>query len=158
MGSERQTGESSGDAEPGSEVDPELVTHLRLAVMRLARRLRQHSDPAITPSQLSTLSTIERHGPLTLRGVAELENVQPPSVSRIVGALEGEGLVERAAHETDRRSALVQVTPAGKAALEAIRSDREAWLRERIADLSQPDRKRLEAALPALERLVGGAP
>jgi DNA-binding MarR family transcriptional regulator len=126
--------------------------------MRLARRLRQHSDPAITPSQLSTLSTIERHGPLTLRRVAELENVQPPSVSRIVGALEGEGLVERAAHATDRRSALVQVTPAGRTALDTIRSDREAWLRERLADLSETDRARLDAALPALERLVGGSP
>ena len=140
------------------EVDPELVTALRLAVMRLARQLRRHGNQDITPSQLSTLATIERHGPMTLRRVAEVENVQPPSVSRIVGALEGEGFVERTAHATDRRSALVQVTPLGSRVLERIRSDREAWLRGRLADLTPAERKKLAGTLPLLQQLIDGGP
>ncbi|MEZ5145104.1 MAG: MarR family transcriptional regulator [Acidimicrobiales bacterium] len=149
---------TTDDDSAETPLDPELVSRLRLAVMRLARRMRQQGNQALTPSQLSTLSTIERDGPLTLGRVAELENVQPPSVSRIVGALEGDGLVERMVHETDRRSALVAITPAGEGALEAIRSDREAWLGEQVARLTPGERRRLDAALPVLERLLGSTP
>src|SRR5690606_1403261 len=70
--------------------DDEL-TRLRLAVLRLARRLRQEHAGDLTPSQLSALSCVEREGPLSLRDLAEMERVQPPSISRIVGSLEGEG-------------------------------------------------------------------
>jgi len=150
---------SQHDRTPAADdVDAELVTALRLAVMRLARQLRRHGSHDITPSQLSTLATIERHGPMTLRRVAEVENVQPPSVSRIVGALEGEGLVERTAHATDKRSALVQVTPHGSRVLEHIRSDREAWLRGRLADLTPAERATLAGTLPLLQQLIDGAP
>jgi DNA-binding MarR family transcriptional regulator len=136
----------------------ETVTQLRMTLLRLARRLRQQAAHGITPSQLSALSTVERHGPLTLGALASLENVQPPSISRIVGALEGEGLVERAADENDRRVSLVRATAKGRRELGAIRSERNAWLRCRLDALAPDERARLIDALPALERLIDGEP
>jgi DNA-binding MarR family transcriptional regulator len=125
-----------------------------MVLLRLARRLRQQVHTGITPSQLSALSAIENHGPLTLGDLAALENVQPPSISRIVGALEGEGYVDRAADVNDRRVALVRVTAKGNRELSKIRSERDAWLREQLARLTPTDRQRLAAAVPVLEALL----
>jgi DNA-binding MarR family transcriptional regulator len=130
------------------------ITRLRLAALRLARRLRQHTSHGITHSQLSALATIDRNGPLSLGELAQMENVRPPSISRIVAALEGDGYVERVVGATDKRVALVQVTPKASEELEAIRSERDAWLAERMGTLSEDDRRRIMEALPALEALL----
>jgi DNA-binding MarR family transcriptional regulator len=137
-----------------STLDLATVTRLRMALLRVSRRLRQQAHSGITPSQLSALSTVERHGPLTLGDLAGLENVQPPSISRIVGALEGEGYVERAPDDTDRRVALVRITDRGTAELRQIRAERDAWLADRLDRLSANERRRLLASLPVLERLL----
>jgi DNA-binding MarR family transcriptional regulator len=129
------------------------VTRLRMALLRLARRLRQQVRSGITASQLSALATIERHGPLTLGELASLENVQPPTISRIVGALEGEGWVERTTDEHDRRVALVQATASARRELRHIRAERNAWLATRVEALPAAERRKLLAALGALERL-----
>jgi DNA-binding MarR family transcriptional regulator len=97
---------------------------------------------------------VERRGPLTLGELATLENVQPPSISRIVGALEGEGLVERTADEHDRRVAVVQATAKGARELQAIRQERDAWLADALDGLTATDRKQILDALPALEGLL----
>jgi DNA-binding MarR family transcriptional regulator len=137
-----------------STLDLATVTRLRMALLRVSRRLRQQAHSGITPSQLSALSTVERHGPLTLGDLAGLENVQPPSISRIVGALEGEGYVERAPDDSDRRVALVRITDRGAAELHQIRAERDAWLADRLDRLSADERRRLLASLPVLERLL----
>ncbi|WP_334143420.1 MarR family winged helix-turn-helix transcriptional regulator [Rhabdothermincola sp.] len=136
---------------PAAEDD---VSRLRMILLRLARRLRQQVHSGITPSQLSALVTIAKRGPLTLGELAAIENVQPPTISRIVGALEGEGWVERTSDERDRRISLVRATPAARRELEQIREERNAWLADRLATLSAGDRNRLLAALPALEQLL----
>ena len=128
-----------------------------MVLLRLARRLRQQAHTGITPSQLSALSAIENHGPLTLGDLAALENVQPPSISRIVGALEGEGYVDRAPDAQDRRVALVRVTPKAHRELSQIRSERDAWLRDQLAELEPRDRECLTAAVPILEQLLADA-
>ncbi|MBI2704447.1 MAG: MarR family transcriptional regulator [Actinobacteria bacterium] len=130
------------------------ITRLRLATLRLARRLRQHASHGITHSQLSALATIDRNGPLTLGELAQMEKVQPPSISRIVAALEGDGYVDRVPGPTDKRVALVQVTPKAARELEAIRAERDAWLAARMATLSGADQQRIVDALPALEALL----
>ena len=134
-------------------VDPDEVTRLRLAVLRLARRLRQEAGDEVTSSQLSALSAIARSGPLTLGELAELERVQPPSITRIVGALEGDGLVERTPHPTDGRVTVVRLTPAGRGLLRRVRNRRDAWLADRLGSLDGRDRDVLAAARPVLERL-----
>jgi DNA-binding MarR family transcriptional regulator len=134
--------------------DTELVTRTRLAVLRLARRLRQQTLPGITPSQQSALAAIDRRGPLTLGELAAFENVRPPSITRIVAALEAEQWVERTTDPDDRRVTTVQATDRGRRELRRIREERNAWLAERLADLDDEERARLAAALPVLERLI----
>jgi DNA-binding MarR family transcriptional regulator len=134
--------------------DDDLVTRTRLAVLRMSRRLRQQLTPGITPSQQSALAAIEARGPLTLGELAGYENVQPPSITRIVGNLEASGLVERTTDPTDRRVSLVQITEAGQDALGAIRSQRNAWLAQRLADLEPADLEQLHAALAVFDKIL----
>ncbi len=132
----------------------DLVTRTRLSVLRLARRLRQHVTAGITPSQQSALAAIEQKGPLTLGELAGFENVQPPSITRIVGNLEAAGLVERTTAVADRRVSLVQITEAGSRELGTIRSQRNAWLAERLAQLEADELDRLRDALPVLDKIL----
>lgn len=133
---------------------PDQISRLRLTILRLARRLRNERPPGITPSQQSALATIEHHGPLTLGELAALEQVQPPSISRIVGALEGGGWVERTTATDDRRVALVSATPRARREQQRARTRRNEWIHDRLAELDLDDRARLLAALEVLERLA----
>jgi DNA-binding MarR family transcriptional regulator len=133
----------------------ELSSTLRIAVMRLARRLRQEkSDNETTLTQLSALATLERHGPLTLGDLAAHERVQPPSMSRVVAALVERGLATRTPHPTDGRQQLVAVSDHGHEMLDQQRRRREAWLSHRLAGLTAHERKTLAEAAAILERLA----
>jgi DNA-binding MarR family transcriptional regulator len=131
-----------------------LPSQLRLAVMRLARRLRQQSVGDITQSQFSALATIERNGPLSLGDLAEIERVAPPSMTRIATHLEERGLVARTTDASDRRVARVEITASGRALLKATRTRRDAYLAARLRALSPDERDILARALPLLERLA----
>ncbi|MGH9066583.1 MAG: MarR family transcriptional regulator [Acidimicrobiales bacterium] len=134
--------------------DAALASSLRIAVARLARRLRaQRSDDSLSPSQLAALATLERHGPLTPTELAAHEKVQPPSMTRIVSAIEAHGLASRTAHPTDRRQAVVAITAAGSGRLQADRRHRDAWLSRRLAELDPEELAALRAAASVLERL-----
>ncbi len=132
----------------------ELASQLRLAVMRLSRRLRQHAPEDITQSQLSALSVIVRDGRLTLRQLAEAERVQPPTITRIVDLLEGKGLAVRIPSEVDRRVGFVEATTAGRAVVDTIRRNRDAYLARRLRTFSAEERQLLERAAELLERLI----
>ena len=135
--------------------DLDLPTRLRLAVMRLARTLRQQSvTDDITPSMLSALSVVERRGPLSIGELAITERVSPPSMTRVVSHLEERRLVAREVDFADRRVARLRVTPAGARTLAAMRTRKQAYLAQRLRLLSEEDRSLLAAALPVLERLV----
>ena len=135
-----------------------MADRLRLSATRLARRLRQESGAGLTPSQLSVLATIDRHGPLTLKTLAATERVAPPSVTKAVAKLETEGLVVRRADEVDRRVAWISLTPSGAAALARIRRRRSAWLATRLDALDDDQRRRLADALDVLDQLTAEAP
>lgn len=135
--------------------DTELASTLRLAVMRLARRMRaERADTSLTLSQLATLATLERHGPLTPRELAAAERVQPPSMTRLAGSLEAAGLLTRTAHPSDGRQVLLEASPAGVALLREDRRRREAWLARRLAELDDAERDVLHRAVGVLDRLV----
>jgi DNA-binding MarR family transcriptional regulator len=134
--------------------DTREVSRVRLAVLRLARRIRQHANAGVTPSQLSALAAVDRYGPLGLGELAAIEAVRPPSITRVVAALEEAGLVRRGHPPGDRRAAVVGVTPAGARLLEDVRQQRDAWLAARIARLDAAETAALTAALPVLERLL----
>ena len=118
----------------------ELASRLRLVVMRLSRRLRQHAPGDITPSQLSALATIVVEGRITLSGLAEAERVQPPSITRVVDVLVSRGLATRTQSSEDRRVAWVEPTAAGRDLIEAVRRERDAYLAQRLRTLNADDR------------------
>jgi len=123
--------------------------------MRLARLLRQHADPDLSQTLISALASIARWGPVTLGRLAEVEAVQPPSMTRIVTKLEDLGLVVREIDDSDRRVARVSVTPAAEGLLAEVRTRRNELLAQRLVELAPEDVAALQAALPALERLAG---
>lgn len=143
------------DPAPVDPTDAAAVAgRLRLSATRLARRLRQEADTGLTPSQLSALAAVERHGPLTLGALAEHEGVAPPTVSRVTAMLEEQALLVREADPKDRRVARVAVTAAGRALLDASRGRKTAWLTARLDALAPEDRVHLAAALDALDALT----
>jgi DNA-binding MarR family transcriptional regulator len=133
------------------------ISRLRFATMRLARLMRQHVDPdsGLSQSLLSALSTIHRVGPVTLGQLADLERVQPPSMTRIVAQLEERGLVEREVDADDRRISRLRLEPEALALLETLRTKKNEFLASRLAELSPGELLALERALPALEHLAG---
>jgi DNA-binding MarR family transcriptional regulator len=134
--------------------DIEIAASLRLSAARLARRLRQESDAGLTPSQLSALAAIESEGPLTLGALADHERVAPPTITRVVTKLEADGLVHRLPDAEDRRISRVRTTDAGDALLAELRKRKNAWLTDRIRELSDDQRRRLADALDVLELLA----
>jgi len=135
-----------------------LAPELRLAVMRLARRLRQLADAGITPSMLSALSSVERLGPLTLGELASAEKVQPPTMTPIVARLEAAELVRREVDPEDRRVARITLGRQGKQLLDRSRSRKTAYLARRLRALSPAERDVVRRAVEILERFVTEEP
>lgn len=139
-----------------SSAEIAMAARLRLSATRLARRLRQQSDTGLTPTQLSALAAVERHGPVTLGDLAQHERVAPPTVTKVVAKLEADGFLTRQADPDDRRSTLVAATRSGRRLLEGTRTRKDAWLAERIASLGPDEQARLDQALDVLDELTGG--
>lgn len=135
-----------------------LATELRISISRLARRLRAERisrgvATELSDTQLAALAALERHGAMTPGELAEHEKVQPPSMTRVIAALEERGLVTRAPHPTDGRQVMLTVTEQGRDLVQASRRLRDAWLAQRLRELSPEERATLRAAAPILQRL-----
>ncbi len=137
---------------------PDTAERLRLSIARLARLLRQQDDSGLGPTVTAALSTIAKHGPLTLGDLAAREQVAPPTITKVVEKMVAAGLIERSADARDRRVSLVSVTALGSAQLEDFRNRRRSWLSERLGELDADALDRLEAAAEVLERLVAMPP
>ena len=134
-----------------------LAHDLRLAVMRFSRRLRtQRVDTSVTLTHLAALSTLKRNGPMSPGELAAQERVQPPSMTRVVVALENMGLVTRTPHPTDGRQVIIGLTPAAEDLLSAEARAREAWLSGRLQELTADERTVLREAAEIMEKLAGG--
>jgi DNA-binding MarR family transcriptional regulator len=134
-----------------------LAHDLRLAVMRLSRRLRnQRVDTTVTLTHLAALSTLKQHGPMSPGELAAHERVQPPSMTRVVVALESMGLVTRTPHPTDGRQVVIGLTDAAEELLATAARAREAWLSERLHELPPEDRAVLREAAVIMDKLAGG--
>jgi DNA-binding MarR family transcriptional regulator len=128
---------------------------LRVAVMRLARRLRQQlSEDDISTGQFSVLAVLATKGPRTPRELAETERVQPPSMTRTLNYLAAAGLVSRTDHPDDGRQVLIAVTERGLQVVEETRRRRTAWLAQRLAELTPDERATLTAASVIMTRLA----
>ena len=139
---------------PVTASEAELASRLRLAVTRLARRLRTQLPGELSPSQLATLASVERLGPITLGELSSVERVKPPTMTKIVACLEEQGLVSRTVDPSDRRVARVEATGSGLAFLDDSRQQKDAYLAQRLRSLTDDDRILLEQAAEVLERVL----
>jgi DNA-binding MarR family transcriptional regulator len=134
---------------------------LRMAVVRTARRLRQEAageTGGLTPTATAALASIERHGPLTPSELARIEAVKRPTVTRTLGCLERDGLVDRTPDPADGRSSLVALNGAGRERLRRLRGRKNAYLARRMRALSAADIETLERAAEILDRMREGEP
>jgi DNA-binding MarR family transcriptional regulator len=141
-------------ATTSSAPDLALAARLRLALIRTARRLRQEAGTDLSPSLTAALATIERHGPLSPSGLAEIERVRRPTATRMVARLEEEGLVLRTTDPADGRVSVVAISAAGRTLLKKIRGRKNAYLARRLRELSTDEVADLERAAAILERLL----
>jgi len=137
-----------------TEHDVELPARLRLAITRMARRLRQEAGTDLGPSQAAALATIERHGPLAPSELADRERIKRPTATRILARLTELGLVNRIPDPSDRRCAIVSASPEGRALLRRLRQRKTAYLAMRLRELPAEDVEALEGAAGVLERLL----
>jgi DNA-binding MarR family transcriptional regulator len=140
-----------------ARTDAGLAAELRLGVMRLRRRLanERHPDNELSINQMGVLGCLFRHGgALTVGELAAAERVQPPSMTRTVNGLEGSGDVVRRPHATDGRQVVVELSEQGRARVLADRERRDAWLAQRLKDLTPEERAILRKAAPIIENLA----
>jgi DNA-binding MarR family transcriptional regulator len=124
-------------------------------LLRLTRLVRiQRVDMSVTLTQLSAMGTLRKSGPMSAGELASYERVQPPSMTKVLANLEERGLVRREVHPTDRRQAVIEITPAGETLLDEERRSRDAWLTRRLATLSADERALLQRVTPILEKLA----
>ncbi|MFI6727877.1 MarR family winged helix-turn-helix transcriptional regulator [Streptomyces atratus] len=145
-------------ADPHAELSAEqMATQLTAVVSRLLRRLRTtSSDSLLTPTQRSVLARLEREGPATTAALARAEYVRPQSMRLTLGALENQGLVERAPDPADGRKSVMSITETGLATLAAVRAAKHNWLAEAIAaELDGAERRTVAEAADLLDRLIG---
>ncbi|MGP0029692.1 MAG: MarR family winged helix-turn-helix transcriptional regulator [Acidimicrobiales bacterium] len=142
-------------AQSATLAQEELASRLRASINRLHRRLRQESLAGLSPAQASALGAVSRLGSPTLGELAAVEQVQPPTMTRIVTSLTDAGMVTRVTDVDDRRSARVRITPAGRRRLAQIRTLKNAFLTRRLADLSPDEQGRAADLVALLEHLLG---
>jgi DNA-binding MarR family transcriptional regulator len=141
------------------QTDAALATAMRISISRLARRLRVErlglggTETVLSDIQLAALAALARHDSMTPGELAEHEKVQPPSMTRVIAVLEERGLVKREPHATDRRQVVLTVTGDGRDVVQRVRRRREAWLAQRLQELTPDERQILRAAAPILEKL-----
>ncbi|MFI0351647.1 MarR family winged helix-turn-helix transcriptional regulator [Actinomadura sp. 9N407] len=140
---------------------PGLAEDLRISIARLSRRLRTLRAPGpggavagpLSLTQFAALAAIERNGSMTPRELADHEKVQPPSMTRVIAFLEEHGLVARSPHPTDGRQVVLSATEAGRTLLGEERRKKEAWLSQRLGELTPEEREILRRAAPILDKI-----
>jgi len=146
--------------QPAKDLTDSAV-HLRMAIVRTARRLRQEAAAeasGLTPTSTSALAAIDVHGPLTPSELAEIERVKRPTMTRTLGCLEREGLIERTPDPADGRSSLIAINAAGRERLRRLRGRKNAYLARRMRGLSAEEVETLERAAEILDRMREGEP
>jgi DNA-binding MarR family transcriptional regulator len=108
----------------------------------------------LSPTTISVLFTVVKFGPVRASRLAEMEDLNPTMLSRVIGQLADAGLVRRSADPDDRRAALIEVTAAGRRLRERILRERAEILGAEISALSDEEQETVARALPVLERLV----
>ena len=132
----------------------ELASELNSAAIHLLRRIRSTDGSlGVTAARLSALSVVVFGGPLSLKQLADMEQVTSPTMSKMVAALETDGLVRREPDPGDRRAVRLIATQAGKELMERGRQLRISRLAAELSTLSAVDQKSLLRAARILREL-----
>ncbi len=140
-----------------NEAGIDTAGRLRRVVGRLSRLLRPTEAgiaAGLTPARASMLLNVDRQGPMRVSELAAQEGLNPTMLSRMIGDLVAEGLLERSCDPDDRRAAWVQITTAGAALAERMRHQRTEAVTAALQGLDRRQARLIEQALPALEALV----
>jgi DNA-binding MarR family transcriptional regulator len=153
------TAPGSRQARPTGPVGTDLTglaAEVRTEVSRLAYHLRTPATRSgITPTRLAALAAVARYPDGLRQGdLAELMNVSPPSMTRLVEIMSDAGWVERARDPLDHRALILMLTPVGQKTLDTLRSESASVLSSDLADLTESERATLEAAVPVLRKLA----
>ena len=133
----------------------ELAARLASLSTVLQRHLsRADAGDGLTRARLSALALLVLGGPRTLGELAAAEHVRPPTMTRLIHAMEADGLVVREKNPDDARSVVIRATPRGIGQLDQGRARQIAPLAESISDLERTDRLRLEDAADLLGRIL----
>jgi DNA-binding MarR family transcriptional regulator len=134
-----------------------IADRLHSAAIHLLRRLRKEdTKTGISAPRLSALSVVVFGGPLTLGALAAAEQVRPPTMTRLVDALERLGLVTRRSDPEDGRQILIEATPKGRTVMMAGRARRVASLAKAVSRLGSKERETLLEAASIMERMATG--
>ena len=138
----------------GNLSQTETAELLHSAAIRLLRMVRvEDAQAGIGPAQLSALSVLVFGGAKTVSELATIEQVRPPTMSRIVDGLVKKKLVQRVEDEADRRTVRVNATAKGEKLMQAGKARRVKALATRFAVLSAGDLKTLHAAAQLMLKL-----
>jgi DNA-binding MarR family transcriptional regulator len=133
----------------------DLADRLHSAAIHLLRQVRaEDAATGIAPARLSALSVLVFGGAMSLNDLARAEQVRPPTMSRIVDALESAGLAHRTANPQDRRAIVLEATAKGTAILWQGRKRRVKFLAKRLLRLSEAERKQIELAVQAIQKAM----
>ena len=133
-----------------------IAADLRPVLLRLARELRKETEQlGITARQATLLWLVKRSPGLSLAELAAEERISPPALSGHVDRLERAGLIERVRSSEDRRRVGLRLTEEGARLMRRVRARRTTWLADRLRTLEPTELEAIEAAIPALQRLVG---
>lgn len=124
-----------------------------VAIHLLRRARREDAAMGIPPAQASALSVLVFGGPQTLSGLAAIEQVKAPTMTRIVDALERAGFVQRVQDANDRRKVGVAATASGMRVMQQGRARRVKALAQLLGNLDRDERATLDAAVTLLARL-----
>jgi DNA-binding MarR family transcriptional regulator len=136
-----------------------VADRLHSAAIHLLRRVRvQDTTLGLGPAQASALSIVVFGGPKRLGELARLEQVRPPTMTRIVAGLERNGLVTREPDPRDARSQIVSATSVGRVVMRRGRERRVAALRALLDPLTQDELGCLDRAAELVERVLRPPP
>jgi len=133
----------------------DLADRLHSAAIHLLRLVRgQDAATGVGPARLSALSVIVFGGPVSLNDLARAEQVRPPTMSRIVDALESDGLARRRTNPQDRRAVMIEATQKGAQILKEGRRRRVELLAAHLGRLSPAELSQIDNAVQAIQKVI----
>jgi DNA-binding MarR family transcriptional regulator len=133
----------------------DLAQQLHSVAIHLLRRLRRTDDQmGLSGQRASALSVLVFGGPISLAQLARAEQVKPPTMARLVDALEAAGLARREADKSDLRAVRIRATPKGRKLLLEGRARRLQQLTSLLEATTATERASIADTVATLQRLL----